>query len=623
MLKFKPFLLEYLTDEQRNRFSQYKMSDKARSDTDPFFGSGNDTVHGEIKNDDKSEIHKQLENHLGQTVSHEDYRRGLTADKHGRDVKIGRLIKDNDLRTQFDKDPSRKSVTTNFKTSTVRGTEVAGQTNPVPNEQHPRGHSWGNASCKNVENGINKHYLPHEIKHGTVVHFVHDHNGQEIYRATLHPHHNGNDDVAYAVDAEYGIKHPAFTADAHEVAKKLSGEYKPGLFFKHPNVYDDSGVSSMLHPAMSAKHISKALTDPNHVVRWQAINHPDATEEHLSKALADPHPTVRYKALTHPNMTTKLLDGVMKSGNADDRYQAARHNKTSPEALVKAANDPDMKVRVAALSNGNMPRSHLDKVMADPNSTMHTIAIKNPNIDPKHIDNAIEKLSRDYTNDYDVLENPALTHDHLSKLLNSNYNAVRRAALRHPNITPDHIHMALDHENPTTRYSAISSRKATPRNIDKALDDDSFDVRSEAAAHDNASSANISKAQNHPDPLIRQEALRNINIKPHHLIKALDDSDHWVRYTAAGHGKVTPAVIDHALDSKDDAIAKHAISSTTSSRVATAENLHKALGHTSEDVRWSALRNPNITKEHLVQATHDPSSYIRSEAEDRLKREYK
>lgn len=605
MLKFKPFLLEYLTDEQRNRFKDVQMSDKARSDTDHFFGVGNDKVHGEIKNDDKSEVHKQLENHLGQTISHEDYRRGLTADKHGRDVKIGRMIKDNDLRNQFDKDPSRKAETTNFKTSTVRGTEVAGQTNPVSDAQHPKGHSWSGISCKNIETGINKHYLPREIEHGTVVHRVHDHNGQEIYRATLQPHHNDEGHVMYSLDSEYGVKHPSFTKDAHEVAKKLSGEYKPGLFEKHSKVYDDSGKTFMLHPAMTSEHISAALTDSNPVVRWHAIDHPDATEEHLSKALADSHPTVRNHAITHPNMSTKLLDGIMKTGSAGDRYGAARHSKISPEALINATSDPDRRVRSAALTNKNMPRNHLDRVMAGSEPESKSLAIKNPNIDPKHIGKAIDDLEG-HSGDYDVLENPALSHDHLTKLINSNRNAVRRAALRHPNITPDHIHMALDHENATTRYSAISSVKSTPRNIDKALDDDNFDVKEKAATHDNASSANIDKAQNHPDYFVRQGVLTNINIKPHHLIKALDDSDHWVRSSAATHRSVTPAVIDHALGIKDHDVAKQAISSLAAST----ENLNKALNHEDSAVRWSALLHPNATKDHWMKASNDPDDHI-------------
>jgi hypothetical protein len=66
MLRFKTYLLEYITDDQRNRYKDVHMTDKARAGTDHFFGVGNDKIRGEIEHNEKSEIHKQLENHLGQ-----------------------------------------------------------------------------------------------------------------------------------------------------------------------------------------------------------------------------------------------------------------------------------------------------------------------------------------------------------------------------------------------------------------------------------------------------------------------------------------------------------------------------------------------------------------------------
>ena len=53
MLSFKTFLLEYLTPEQREHYSQYYMTDKARGDTDHFFGANNDSVREEIKGIDR------------------------------------------------------------------------------------------------------------------------------------------------------------------------------------------------------------------------------------------------------------------------------------------------------------------------------------------------------------------------------------------------------------------------------------------------------------------------------------------------------------------------------------------------------------------------------------------
>ncbi|NDG33379.1 hypothetical protein EB118_25395, partial [bacterium] len=194
-MRFKRFLnesllYEYLTDVQQKKYSKVKMTPEARSSTDHFFGVGNDHVREDIKGQDeenKSEVHKKVENHIGSPIDVDSYKKGIAKDKYGRDVKIGRVIKDEKLRNEFARDSTRAGVKSSHGhyCTVVRGTEVAGQTNSAPNAEHPKGHSWGDESCKNVDDGSNAQYLKHEIKHGTVVVRVHDHSNKEIYRATL------------------------------------------------------------------------------------------------------------------------------------------------------------------------------------------------------------------------------------------------------------------------------------------------------------------------------------------------------------------------------------------------------------------------------------------------------
>jgi hypothetical protein len=396
MISFKQYLLEYLTDEQRSRYKNDKMTDKARSDTDHFFGKDNDIVHGEINDDaghlhNKSEIHKAVERHLGKEISTDDYRKGLTNDKYGRSTKIGRLIKDSNLKDQFASDTTREGAKKGsvFKTSTVRGTEVAGQTNSAPDEKHPSGHSWGEESCKNVDTGSNKHYLKPEIKHGTVVHRVHDQDGKEIYRATLQPHHNENGNVAYAVDSEYGIKHPAFTKSSHEVAKKLSGKDTSGAFKKHEDVYDDNGKEYIMHPNTSKEDIDKALDDEDWNVRVAAASNPHATKEHLDKALNDEHQWVRSAAASNHHATKEHLDKALNDENEYVREAAAGNSNATKEHLDKALNDKHPYVRIAAVGNPHATKEHLDKALNDEYPYVRTSAASNPNTTKEHLDKAL------------------------------------------------------------------------------------------------------------------------------------------------------------------------------------------------------------------------------------------
>jgi hypothetical protein len=396
MISFKQYLLEYLTDEQRSRYKNDKMTDKARSDTDHFFGKDNDIIHGEINDDaghlhNKSEIHKAVERHLGKEISTDDYRKGLTNDKYGRQTKIGRLIKDSNLKDQFASDTTREGSKkgSTFKTSTVRGTEVAGQTNSAPNKEHPSGHSWGEHSCKNVDDGCNRHYLNDEIKHGTVVHRVHDQDGKEIYRATLQPHHNKEGHVAYAVDSEYGIKHPAFTKSSHEVAKKLSGKDTSGAFKKHEKVYNDNGQEYMLHPNTTKEDLDKALNDEESYIRYIAAKHPNATEEHIDKALNDEHQWVRSAAASNLNATKEHLDKALNDEHQWVREAAAGNPNVTKEHLDKALNDSHWGVREAAAGNPNVTKEHLDKGINDKQQWVRRAAAKNPNATKEHLDKAL------------------------------------------------------------------------------------------------------------------------------------------------------------------------------------------------------------------------------------------
>jgi hypothetical protein len=511
MIRFKQFLLEYLTDEQRKRFADVSMTDKARADTDHFFGKGNDIVHGEISADSghhehKSEIHRAVERHLGQEIHHDDYRRGIIKDKYGRDVKIGRLIKDKKLRDAFASDTTREGSKkgTVFKTSTVRGIEVAGQTNSASNPQHPKGHSWAQLSCKNVDTGSYKNYLENEIRHGTVVHRVHDHTGQEIYRATLQPHHNEEGHVAYAVDSEYGIKHPAFTKSAHEVAKKLSGEYKPGIFKKHPKVYNDNGITKILHTNTTSEHLHKILDHKNLDMKLAAINHPYVNAEHLFKALNDDHWEVREAAASHANVTA--------------------------EHLNKALNDEDHVIRTAAARNPNATIKHLDKAINDPSVSVRAAVAKHPNATAEHLHKAL--------NDKDInirkfaASHPNANAEHLHKALNDDYDYVRKAAASNLNANAEHLHKALSDKEWSVREAAVNNPNLNAEHLHKALDDEYFGIREIAASHPNANAEHLHKALNDKDPYVREAAASHPNATAEHLQKALNDESARVRVAA-------------------------------------------------------------------------------------------
>jgi hypothetical protein len=493
MKSFKGFLkehlviLEYLTDTQRAEYSKVQMTPKARSNTDHFFGEGNDYVREKLKEpnkEKKSETHKKIEQHLGSPIDADSYKKGLTKDKYNRDVKIGRSIKDENLRKEFERDTSRAGAKSSHGhyVTVVRGTEVAGQTNSAPNEQHPCGHAWGSESCKNIVSGSNKKFLKSEIKHGSVVVRVHDNTDKEIYRATLQPYHNDKGHVAYSVNGEYGVKNSNFTDHAKDTAKRLSAEHTGGSisYGIHPDVYNDSKISNIIHPNVSKELLDKGINDKDKFVRASVVKHPNAAKELLDKGINDKDDMVRASVLSNTKATKEHLD----KGLADTSPMVRRHAVENPNATVghidKGIKDNDQSVRAAAARHPNATAEHLNKAMNDENEHVRASVLSNPKVTKEILsktkNDESEVVRNAWINRY-ATEHPRASKEKLDKDLNDENSTVRAAAARHPNATVEHLDKGLTDKDQYVRASVVQNSKATQAHLDKGMNDKSEMVR--------------------------------------------------------------------------------------------------------------------------------------------------
>ena len=444
MKTFNQFINEVLNDEEKADVAAWpKRTKKATAATDDYFGKGNEEKVEPLEGTaDKSEVHKQIERHLGKQIHSDDYKAGTTTDEHGRTVRIGKLLSKtkaaDEVKRGFENDNTRQAKTAKGLTvRTTRSAEgVAGQTS--------HNQSWEQQSCKNFNTGVNKHYLKHEVKHGTVVQYLHDENGKEIARATLHPHTNDAGHTIYRHDSYYGINHAGFKKHVEETAKRLSGPHKGGsiVYHIHPDVYNDSGKEVAVHPNATSAHLDEALNDKDSKVRAVAARHPNATSAHLDKASNDKDPEVRAAAARHPNATSAHLD--------------------------KASNDKDSWVRAAAANHPNATSAHLDKALNDKDSDVRRVAARHPNATSAHLDKA--------SNDEDY--------------------GVRKRAAQHPNATSAHLDKALNDKNSDVRESAARNPNATSAHLDKASNDKDSWVRAAAANHPNAPRAHLEAITN-------------------------------------------------------------------------------------------------------------------------------
>jgi hypothetical protein len=467
MLRFKSFikhLNEELTPKQKKQVSKWERDPKALAHTDHFFGKGNDDHVEPLQGgNDKSEPHRAVEHHLGYEISHEDYKAGKTKDKYGREVKIGSLLQktkaDPKLVQQFANDSTRQLKSQNNLTVHVTRSAagVAGQTS--------KGQSWENESCKNFENGSNRDYLEHEVKHGTVVAYLKNHHGHELARATFQPYRNDHGQTVYGHDSYYGPKVKEFQDHVKGLEKRLSASHEPNvsasMYRIHSAVYNDSKIDTMMHPNVSAEHLHKALDDKEDVmVRIAAAKHPNANAEHLHKALNDESEYVRAAAAG--------------TRNANDEH------------IHKALNDEYQYVRAAAAGNPNANAENLHKALDDEDVNIRRAAARHPNANAEHLHRALS--------DKDSL-------------------VVRLAAAGNPNANAENLHKALNDKNEYVRAAAAEHPNANAEHLHKALSDKSADVREYAAKHPNANAEHLRKAMGDKDEFVRKAAKTNPNYK--------------------------------------------------------------------------------------------------------------
>jgi hypothetical protein len=384
-------LKEELTPEQKKEVSTWQRDPEAHAKTDHFFGRGNDEKIEELQGgSNKSEPHKAVEAHLGQEISHDDYKAGHTTDKYGRKVKIGALLQKTkahpNLINQFANDSTRQLKRENrLSVQVTRSAHgVAGQTSG--------GQSWENESCKNFENGSNSHYLKPEVKHGTVVAYLRNHHGHELARATFHPHHDEEGNVVYVPNSYYGPRVKEFEDHIKGLAGRLSHPDAPkdGVYSIHPEVYNDKTSNTSLHPDTTTSRLHDILQTGSKLAKKTALAHHNITAEHIHNALDDRDEGVRIAAAQHPNANTHNLSKALRDVNSEVRAIAVGHPNATSEHLHKALNDKDSSVRQSAVKNSNASSEHLHKALDDKDDYVRAAAVNHANATSEHLKRALK-----------------------------------------------------------------------------------------------------------------------------------------------------------------------------------------------------------------------------------------
>lgn len=507
-MKINDFMLsEALNDEQVAEVRKWPRDNKALRHTDHYFGVGNDEkVEPLAGTMNKSEVHKKIEQHLGQNIEPMHYKEGHTFDKYNRKVRIGALLQKTkapeSLVNDFANDTTRQGKKfTGLTVKTTRSPEgVAGQTSS--------GQSWENESCKNYETGINKHFLKPEVKHGTVVSYLHNHEGKEIARATFQPHENDAGHRMYKLNSYYGIHHQGFKDHLEKTEDELSGPHRGGsnIYKINDNVYNDTRPQTkyQLHPSTSPDEVEKILsdkTDSSDVLEHQivAAGYTHANSHHIDLALNSPWHEVRTAAASHRNAN----DAQIHKGLDDERVY----------------------VRAAAASNPSAKEEHLERGLNDYNATVSIAAARNPNLRDQQLERTVKHNPNPDVRATAIHNNPNITKELLDAGMKDPEFQVRKAAAGHKDATDEHLKAGLADGNRFVKTAAAQNEALKGDLLKYALNHRDVHVASGAAQNPNLTDSDIDNVLTDGRDIVRRMAIFNPNTKEHHLRKLIKDKN--------------------------------------------------------------------------------------------------
>lgn len=627
MKSFMTLLVEKLSDEDAAHVKTWYRDPTAIKHTDHFFGKKNDDVYEDLESDHnhKSEVHKEVERHIGQEIAHDDYRKGLTKDKHGRDSKIGRMIKDEGLRNRFANDDTRQNKNVNnFKVRTTRSPEgVAGQTSA--------GQSWEEHSCKNFKTGMFKDKLPHEVQHGTVVSYLHHPNGTELARATFHPFINKKGKRIYKQDSYYGMDHAAFKKHNKEMERRLSASHEAptspsDMEYKiHPNVYNDNKVEYTTHPNMSKEAIDKVLENNKAVHAHHLLTQrDDLHDDHIKKLLNHPNDEVRHEMLSSPHLKGGDLDHAVNNSDGKDKLHLALNpNLTSKHIhhLIDSDSDIYPSTSHELVKHPNLNHEHIDKLLKNKPEEVAGPALHHKNVSDKNLHDGLDRnssLVREY-----AASSPHLKHEHFQKIINGDETWIKKSIASNAKLNSTQIHKLIDHNNLHINAGLTKNPNLQPEHIDKLLHPQNTDkVRDAAIQHKNVSEANIHKALDDTDADTRRWAINHTNATGHNINKALNDPDKSIRQAATRHKNATSENLHKALDdNKEDKVMPAIVGNHPNANDSHFEKiLHpnfwdKRNPHSRDYAMIDTVHNPNMSKEllHKTAASHY-SVHVRNEA---------
>lgn len=287
-------------------------------------------------------IHPEVAAHLEKfgfrIPSGSDYHAGYAVDKHQRVTSIGKALRrtkaEPSVVSAFENDPNRAA-------SNAKQLHVAYSWEPHHVASMSTGRGW--TSCMNMDGGMNRHYLEHDIKHGTHVAYLTHADDEKIERPiariALKPFRSDEEDhtILRPEDSLYGTAKDSFTKHVSDWAQTHFPAKKDVLYTKPDDLYNDSFSrvanysKQKVTDAVDALHhspISLTYSNPHRMV-LQTLNTDENKNQAISHVL-DTYGTAGYKTIDKVNQmeSTDWLNSLPKESLNKIANHMVDHNST-------------------------------------------------------------------------------------------------------------------------------------------------------------------------------------------------------------------------------------------------------------------------------------------------------
>jgi hypothetical protein len=467
----------------------------------------------------QSEVQKAVQS-VGYKI--DDYKAGIAskADDPNRKIKIGKLIKDQKLLQQFANDKSRAAAK-------QQNLAVAISRDPVDIGGMSTDRGW--TSCMDLDGGVNRRYVPTEIKNGTIIAYLINDDDRDINRPKarilLKPYYYQNH-MILVPDQVYGTAPNSFSTLVQQFASWANSGSPEGDYRLAKGSYADDRDTKQYH-VMSYDNIETASFDKKLKVASSA----GTPSQVLGKLAGDNSENIRRLVAENDSTPPEALAQLAQDRDGGVRSRVASNASTPPEALAQLAQDRDEQVRRSVALKDSTPPEALAQLARDRDRDVRRAVANNTSTPPE----ALAQLAQDRDEQvrWSVASNPSTSPEALAQLAQERIIGIRYAVAENTSTPPELLAQLARDQNADTRRKVAEHASTPPEALAQLAQDRNEYVRGTVAENTSTPPEALAQLAQDRNTRVRETVAENTSTPPEALAQLAQDRDELVRFSAS------------------------------------------------------------------------------------------